>query len=311
MISLRVTPQGQTDQIIGNLRRNSAQLSKFQEQVTTGKRLLRPSDGPSDTALVRASKAEDQRLESQLNNIRDALATLQTSEDGLLQVRDILTEASQTAITANDPTADSAAGTGSIVELQNLIDRLFSIANQRLPDGRYLFSGTTTDQKPFDATARDADGNPTVVTYQGSLDNVKTLVGRNQTVDTIRSGQGALEDAFKALIALRDDLSKPLSTTWTQSLRSQTLGQRITQLDLATQDALAQLGAQGVDAQNLTAIRSRGEDIQTELRKYIDELESADLPQAIIGLQTQENMYQAGLAVAARINNLSLVDFLQ
>ncbi len=311
MISLRVTPQGQTDQIIGNLRRNSAQLSKFQEQVTTGKRLLRPSDGPSDTALVRASKSEDQRLEAQLNNIRDALTTLQTSEDGLLQVRDILTEASQTAITANDPTADSAAGTGSIVELQNLIDRLFSVANQRLPDGRYLFSGTTTDQKPFDVTARDADGNPTVVTYQGSLDNVKTLVGRNQTVDTIRSGQGALEDAFKALIALRDDLSKPLSTTWTQSLRSQALGQRITQLDLATQDALAQLGAQGVDAQNLTAIRSRGEDIQTELRKYIDELESADLPQAIIGLQTQENMYQAGLAVAARINNLSLVDFLQ
>lgn len=311
MISLRVTPQGQTDQIIGNLRRNSAQLSKFQEQVTTGKRLLRPSDGPSDTALVRASKSEDQRLEAQLNNIRDALTTLQTSEDGLLQVRDILTEASQTAITANDPTADSTAGTGSIVEVQNLIDRLFSVANQRLPDGRYLFSGTTTDQKPFDVTARDADGNPTVVTYQGSLDNVKTLVGRNQTVDTIRSGQGALEDAFKALIALRDDLSKPLSTTWTQSLRSQALGQRITQLDLATQDALAQLGAQGVDAQNLTAIRSRGEDIQTELRKYIDALESADLPQAIIGLQTQENMYQAGLAVAARINNLSLVDFLQ
>lgn len=311
MISLRVTPQGQTDQIIGNLRRNSAQLSKFQEQVTTGKRLLRPSDGPSDTALVRASKAEDQRLETQLNNIRDALTTLQTSEDGLLQVRDILTEASQTAITANDPTADSAASTGSIVELQNLIDRLFSVANQRLPDGRYLFSGTTTDQKPFDVTVRDADGNPSVVTYQGSLDNVKTLVGRSQTVDTIRSGQGALEDAFKALIALRDDLSKPLSTTWTQSLRSQALGQRITQLDLATQDALAQLGAQGVDAQNLTAIRSRGEDIQTELRKYIDELESADLPQAIIGLQTQENMYQAGLAVAARINNLSLVDFLQ
>ncbi len=311
MISLRVTPQGQTDQIIGNLRRNSAQLAKFQEQVTTGKRLLLPSDGPADTALVRASKAEDQRLETQLNNIRDALTTLQTSEDGLLQVRDILTEASQTAITANDPTADSAAGTGSVAEVQNLIDRLFSVANQRLPDGRYLFSGTTTDQTPFVVTARDAAGNPTVVTYQGSLDNVKTQVGRNQTVDTIRSGQGALEDAFKALIALRDDLSKPLSTTWTQSLRSQALGQRITQLDLATQDALARLGTQGVDSQNLTAIQLRGEDLQTGLQKYINELESADFAEATVGLQTQENVYQAGLAVAARINNLSLVDFLQ
>jgi flagellar hook-associated protein 3 FlgL len=324
MISLRVTPQGQTDQIIGNLRRSSATLSKYQEQVTTGKRLLRPSDGPADTALVRATKAEDQRLETQLSNIRDAQSILQSSEAALGEVRDILTQASDNAIAANDATNDPVMDAAYVIEIQNLIDRLLSVANRRLPDGRYLFSGTTTDQTPFVVTARDADGDPIAVAYQGSRDNVRAMVGRDQTVDTIRSGAGAFEDAFQALIGLRDDLSKPLTTfedeannlnnplftRWRQSDRSEALNQRLADLDGATQTVLARLGSQGVDSESLAAMGVRAEDLQLELRKYADALESADMGQAIVSLQAQENLFQAGLAVAARINNLSLVDYL-
>jgi len=181
-----------------------------------------------------------------------------------------------------------------------------AVVNRRLPDGRYLFSGTTTDTAPFSVTNRDASGSPNVVTYQGSLQNVEVIAGRGQTVETIYSGEGALEDVFTALIALRNNLnSDPNDHT-----RPVNLGQRLDDIERITADVLQRVGDQGADLDNLEAIRVRIEDAQFEIRKVTNELESADLADAIINLQAQQNTLQASLLAAARINNLSLADFL-
>jgi len=305
-MSFRVTPQGRANQIIGHLQRNTARLNVFQEQMATGKRLERPSDGPVDTAAVRANKADDLRLETNLNNIRDVQFILQNSENALLEVREILTEASEITIEAKDPTVDTRMDAARRAEVAALTERLMAVVNRRLPDGRYLFSGTTTDTAPFSVTNRDASGSPNVVTYQGSLQNVEVIAGRGQTVETIYSGEGALEDVFTALIALRNNLnSDPNDHT-----RPVNLGQRLDDIERITADVLQRVGDQGADLDNLEAIRVRIEDAQFEIRKVTNELESADLADAIINLQAQQNTLQASLLAAARINNLSLADFL-
>ncbi len=303
-MTIRVTPQGQANQIIGHLQRHTARLDVYQEQMATGKRLVRPSDGPAEDALVRASKAEHLRLETHLNNIRDAQFLLQNSESALLEVREILTEASQIAIEANNGAASEVANAAHEAEVEALMERLLAVVNRRLPDRRYLFSGTATDTVPF-VQAQDATGNPIIV-YQGSLQNVEAIIGRGQTVETIYSGKGPLEDAFTSLIALRSDLDLDSS----DPIRSEKLSGRLDDIDQATTGVLEQLGDQGADAVSLRAILLRTEDLQFEIGRFATELESADLAETILNLQTEQNAFQATLLAASRINGLSLADFL-
>lgn len=305
-MNFRVTPQGRTNQIIGHLQRNSARLNVYQEQMATGKRLMRPSDGPTEMAVVRSNKAEGLRLDTNLKNIQGTQFILQNSEDALLELREILTEASQIVIEADNSTNDDVVDSALASASEKLIDRLLTVVNRRLPDGRYLFSGQTTDTVPFVVESYAPEGHPTVVTYQGSLQNVEAMIGSGQTVETIRSGKDGLEDAFQVLIGVREDL-KLASTDPT---RSASLNQHLDEIDQITRDVLARLDAQGTDSENLQAIRIRTEDAQFELRKMVNELESADLAETILNLQTQENAFQATLLAAARINNLSLADFL-
>ena len=69
---MRVTPLFQSAQSVRFLQAHQTQINKFTEQISTGKKLTRPSDDPTDTAIVRRNKAEDSLLGSRLENIRDA-----------------------------------------------------------------------------------------------------------------------------------------------------------------------------------------------------------------------------------------------
>src|SRR5262249_51520001 len=93
--------------------------------------------------------------------------------------------------------------------------------------------------------------------------------------------------------------------------RTTALDQQIAQLDRFTNSVATPMGNQASQAQFLQQLQTRTTDLQTSLKQATSTLQSTDMPSAIVALQQQQNLYQAGLQLAAGLNQLSLANFIQ
>ncbi len=188
---MRVTPQVQIARTIRNLQRVNTRLAKFQDQISSGKRLSKASDNPSDFVLVRRAQTSDARYETDKAAMQDASFLLEHQSQSFIEMRELLTEAASIAIEVNDGSKQTPHAEVSAVELEQLLDRALQLANTTTADGRSLFAGTATDARAFTVVGRDANGRPTRFAYQGSDHASEAVIGSDQSVKTFISGREA------------------------------------------------------------------------------------------------------------------------
>ena len=145
-----------------NISARQAELSALQENVTSGKRVVRASDDPTsagiaERALTRMSRiATDQRaLASQVGAIKQAESTLGDVTDALKRFRNL-------AVSAGDGTYSSAQRKTIAQEMQGLRDHIFTLANSKNSNGLPLFNALGSALQPFvgpEATSPDYQFN--------------------------------------------------------------------------------------------------------------------------------------------------------
>ena len=153
---MRITNSQITSMMHNSMNASSAELGKLMQQMATNKRILLPSDDPIASVRVLRVQREEASLEQFRKNIANVSGSLSTQEanlkstsDAMLNVRDLLLWAANGSNTSEDLAA--MAGELSIIE-----DTIFSFANVRDEEGRYLFSGTLSDTPAlsFDAATQ-------------------------------------------------------------------------------------------------------------------------------------------------------------
>lgn len=151
----------------------TAKSVRAQEQIASGRRILRTADDPVGAAqagsYTRQIAANDRYLEA----IRNGRSVLDAGAANLESVSGNISEARSILIEGMNATksADDRALLADQIDL--IRDRLLDLANSRFGD-RYLYSGTKTQTQPF-AEAR-LGGRP-VVEYQGNRDEQRVLAG--------------------------------------------------------------------------------------------------------------------------------------
>lgn len=137
------------DSAIRNIANRQTALSALQENLTSGKRVVRASDDPTaaanaERAMTRMSRiATDQRaLESQRNAIAQAESTLGNVTDVMQRFRELV-------VSAGDGAHSSAERSAIAVELQGLRDQVFSLANAKDTNGLPLFGALASALAPF------------------------------------------------------------------------------------------------------------------------------------------------------------------
>jgi flagellar hook-associated protein 3 FlgL len=153
------------DNATRNLSTRQSALSTLQENLTSGKRVVRASDDPTaaaqaERALTRISRiaTEQRALESQRNSISMAESTLGDVTDALQNFRELVVSAGNGVHTA-------AERKSIAVQLTGLRDQIFSLSNRKDTNGLPLFSALGSALAPFvgpQATAPDYtfDGLP-------------------------------------------------------------------------------------------------------------------------------------------------------
>lgn len=137
------------DSAITNLTRRQNGLSHLQEQLTSGKRVVRASDDPTaaaqaERAMTRIERIKtDQRaLEQQKNSIASAETTLGEIHDALQHFREL-------AVSAGNATYTSAQRQTVANQLAGLRDEVLNLANRTDTNGRPLFAALGSALAPF------------------------------------------------------------------------------------------------------------------------------------------------------------------
>ena len=171
---------------------HSKALSELQEQAATGNLINRPSDNPMDSHRILALNTDSSDMERNVKMLNDMMDTLTTSSLATQNITGAMTETLNSLTSGStSPMPDQYAE-----ELNGFLEDIFLWVNMEQPGhqgGYYLFGGEKSDVPPYVAT-RDANGEITHVTYQGSSNerNVEVVAGVEMSAVLVG------EDIFKS-----------------------------------------------------------------------------------------------------------------
>ncbi|MGC3967098.1 MAG: hypothetical protein QM775_06910 [Pirellulales bacterium] len=156
----RLSTPFMTQQILSQIASDQMNLFRVQSQLSTGRRVLSPSDDAPAAARAMALQA----LLERKNIVAASYATNQTylssSESAIGSIATMLTDVRATAMSMVGNNVSPAERSAAVAEIDRAIQQLLDTGNQKFRD-RYLFSGSMTLQAPY---VKTQDG----VVYQGN-----------------------------------------------------------------------------------------------------------------------------------------------
>ncbi len=173
----RISTRTMTDQSISSMLEQQARMSKTQLQLSTGKRIVTPSDDPTGSVRVVDLKSAIGRVEQYQVNADRASSRLEQEESVLFGVTNLLQRVRVLGVQGSNTAVLSAEETKALAdEVTLLVDELESLANTRDSSGEYIFSGYKSGTKPFTRTASDT------FTYSGDQGQRQLQISADRTI---------------------------------------------------------------------------------------------------------------------------------
>ncbi|PIQ14163.1 MAG: flagellar hook-associated protein 3 [Hydrogenophilales bacterium CG_4_9_14_3_um_filter_59_35] len=158
---MRISTNTMYDMGVAGMQQATSDLIRTQQQVSSGRRILTPSDDPVASARV-LDLTQSQSINKQYDtNTGSATSSLGMEESTLASVGNLIQSMQTTAVYAGNGTLNNSDRASLATELRANYQELLGLANNTDGNGQYLFSGYKGVTKPFVETSL---GN---VTYQG------------------------------------------------------------------------------------------------------------------------------------------------
>ncbi|MCA9054796.1 MAG: hypothetical protein KDA75_13235 [Planctomycetaceae bacterium] len=223
----------------------------------------------------------------------------------------------------------SGTGAGGVVSLNGGPEIAFTSADTDLavagPRGEVVHLDMTAITAGFDGTidlsttgTLSIDGGATTVAidYSANQAVIDSRDGSVLYVDSTaihRSGASRIDlagtaDAFAVLAQLRDELRN--SPGLSNGDRDAALSRRLDDIDRISNHLLSVVGEQSITLERLDGVQARTEQFLLDARSRLSEVEETDFPQAILELQSQQLRLQFSLATAAKMFDVSVLNFL-
>lgn len=134
---------------IANMQNSQTKLADLQNQLSTGKKLNKPSDDPVAAAQVVKLNRELAQTEKFQDNIDVTQRRLELEETVLDSINTSVTRMRELTIQAGNGTLGDADRKSIATELKGLIDYTAGLMNTQDAQGEYLFAGSKGFTKPY------------------------------------------------------------------------------------------------------------------------------------------------------------------
>ncbi len=170
------------DSGLASIQNRTSTLLNVQQQLASGRRILKPSDDPVAAARalevsqsIAANKAQATTRDSAKSSVGLADAQLQSASDLLARVHELTVQAGDASLSAEDRRSVA-------MELRQRFDELLAIANSKDGVGNSLFGGFQVSNKPFAGSVEDG------VTYTGDDGQRALQVSNSRLLGISQSG---------------------------------------------------------------------------------------------------------------------------
>ena len=282
--------------------------SRLQQQISTSKRILSPSDDPvaSSRALeIKQTLATNAQFASNRVIAQNQLSTVDNVLDS---VSDLVLSVQSTMVSAGNSSYNNSERSYMASEIRASLDQLIGLANTKDGAGHYLFSGF---ENTTPAYAKSATG----ATYQGDNNQQLLQVSNGRKMAISDTGQNIFQangaDVFKTLNDLANLLDTPVNTAADRTALTAGLAVADTNMHQTLDNILNARAIAGTKLKELDGIETAGQDATLQLSKTLSGLEDLDYAQAISDLTKQQTILTAAQQSFVKTTSLSLFNYIQ
>ncbi|MBI5454898.1 MAG: flagellar hook-associated protein FlgL [Deltaproteobacteria bacterium] len=293
---MRVTQNITYNTYINDIMRRQESLYKLSKQLSTGKAINAPSDDPVKADKILTSRSILNGFEQYERNMDSALDYLNTSEDSLSSVKDVIMTLQELATTAATGTSDATSRANTAVTVNQLYQQLLTVANTNY-DNKYIFAGYETGTSPFDQSgAYSGDAN----SYQIRI-NSSGYIAVGVNGGEVFKGTGGGVDIFQTV----SDLATALNNN--DSAGIQAAGANLESALQQVSNSVSDIGGR------ITRITSAKDDLSSaklDIETTIATLEDADIAKVISELTLGQTALEAAMSSAGKVISVNIFDYL-
>ncbi|MEK4023900.1 flagellar hook-associated protein FlgL [Mammaliicoccus sciuri] len=303
---MRVTQSMLSNNMLRNLSSSYNKMGILQEQLNTGKKVNRPSDDPVVVMKSLGYGMTVDKVAQYQKNLGEVNNWLDSSDDALDGVGQVLHRAKELATNAANTGAMTPEDRDKIkIEMKQLREQLQDLANTKVGD-KYIFSGTATDKPLYGENGYpelSTDNTPPTINqtaYEKQVE-IEVFDGVNLRVNTEAGAMfKQIDEVFKGIQDSVDNNTDDFDFSGAISSIEKNLDKVLTaRADIGARSNRAELMDNRLQMQEGAAKKQRSEN------------EDIDYEVVITELITSESIHRAALSVGARIIQPSLVDFLR
>ncbi|AUO11801.1 flagellar hook-associated protein FlgL [Priestia megaterium] len=271
-------------------------LETLQNQLSTGKKITRPSDDPVVATKGMAYRSNLSEVNQYKRNLTEAQSWFDSSESGLEQVNSILQRTKELVVQGLNGTNESDDRQAIAREIEQLKLDYMQVGNTQVA-GNYIFNGVNVGALPISENASGMiESNINLDPF--SVEVSKGIQLRVNIHPENIFGQGAF------------DLMNNVQTAFEQN-DVNSLKDLSTQVDTQLSTLLAERSELGARSNRLELIENRLDSQEITATKMLSNNEDADIEKVITDLTVQESVHRAALGVGAQIIQPTLLDFLR
>jgi flagellar hook-associated protein 3 FlgL len=292
---------------ISKLTSIQADQSRLQNQISTSKKFTSPAEDPVGAARV-LEISHHQEVNSSYATVRKtAKSNLETIENSLTNVTNLLVSAQSTLVAAGNGAYSNQERANLATDLQNSLDALISMANGKDVYGNYLYSGFKSDSPAFVASATGA-------TYSGDS-NVQLLqVDAQRQMEVSVSGNNVFQaggnDVFATLSNIVTLLNTPITDATTQAAFTSGLATATDGMKASLDNVLNVRASVGSRLNELDSLDLAGQDRDLQYKSAISDIQDLDYVSAISDFTKTQTIMEAAQKTFSATTQLSLFKYL-
>ncbi|WP_077624762.1 flagellar hook-associated protein FlgL [Sediminibacillus massiliensis] len=290
---MRVTQSMLFNNMLRNLSNSYNSMGKYMDQLSTGKKINRPSDDPVVAMKGMNYRSQVTEIEQFQRNTSEVHNWMDNSDSALDKATQALQRLRELAVQASNDTYEEGQRENIAKEVDQLREHLIDIGNTKV-NNKYIFNGTKTDIPPIsEGGVVNGDLGDEVVIEVSKGTNLKA---------NIDAGAVFGNDLFDDIAAF----STALTEGPEDGIRS-----AIADLDGHIDNVVGERADLGARMNRLDLIENRLAEQEVIATQTMSDNEDADMEKVIMNLKTQESVHRAALSAGAQIIQPTLLDFLR
>ncbi|MGG4411261.1 flagellar hook-associated protein FlgL [Niallia taxi] len=295
---MRVTQSMLSANSLRNISSSYNKLNQLSNQVSTGKKITKPSDDPVVAMKGMYYRSSLSEVEQYKRNLSELYLWMDNSESAMDQASSGLDRVRELLVQGKTDTNGKDERNAIAEEINQIKEDLVNVGNTKV-NGKYLFHGTDVSNPPVTA------GDPPQVAANltdGSIDSYKVEVSSGVTMKANVNPATFNQEMFDVVQEIQDKMANNDNTG---------LDDLLTRLDSVMNSLSGEKSELGARYNRLEMVESRIDAQEVLANKVLSDNEDVDMEVAITNLSVQQSVHNASLSIGAKIIQTSLIDFLR